>query len=432
MSQPSAATPVTLLLRGTELDGEAVDVAIAGPRIAEIAPHDPARRAPEGTRVLEAAGTALLPGLVNAHTHTAMTMMRGYADDMPLMPWLQEKIWPLERGLTDEDVYWGTRLGCLDMIRTGTTTFNDMYWHFDATARAARDSGMRAQLAPALIDGGDPTVGAGLRADYLACADRVADYGPRVRFALGPHAIYTVSEDTLRWVADASEARDLPVHIHVAETEGEVRDCLAAQGLRPVAYLDRLGLVGPRLLLAHAVHLEEQEIDRLAEAGAHALHNPVSNLKLASGGPMPYRAMRRAGLNVAIGTDGCASNNSLDLLEDLKFAALLAKHATGDPTALPAAEALELATRNGARALRLEAGVVVEGALADLVLVDLAHPFLFPGNDLAADLVYSAQGRCVHTTICHGEVLMEDGVIADEAEIRAEVAARWARLTASA
>jgi len=239
-----------------------------------------------------------------------------------------------------------------------------------------------------------------------------------------------VSEPLLRWIAEAAAAHDLPVHTHLSETAGEVADCERAHGLRPVGYLQRVGLLGPRLLAAHAVHLLDDEIAALAEARATVIHNPVSNLKLASGGPMRYTALRDAGVGVVVGTDGAASNNSLDLLVDLKFAALLAKHAAGDPTAMTAAEALDLVTTNAARAFRLEAGELVPGKLADLFLVDLDHPLLFPGHDLAADLVYSAGGRAVVATVCDGRVLFEDGAVADEAAVRAEARERWARLMA--
>lgn len=419
-----------LIVRDTRLDGRPVDIRIEGKRIAAIAERGPGPgpEIPPGARVIEGRGTAALPGLMNAHTHSAMAYLRGFADDVPLMPWLREKIWPFEAGLTEEDVYWGARLACLEMIRTGTTFFNDMYWHFHGTARAALDAGMRAQVAGVFIDMGDPERARRQMDESLAQAESAARYGDRVRFTLGPHAIYTVSEAALSWVAEQAAGRGWFVCMHLSETLGEVRDCLVARGLRPAQYLDRLGLLGPRFLAVHAVHLDEAEIALLAERGCHAVHNPVSNLKLASGGPMPYAAMRAAGLSVLIGTDSVASNNNLDLFEELKFAALLAKHASGDPTVLPAHEALDLATRAPAAAFGIPSGELAPGRLADLILIDLANPFLFPGHDLVSDLVYAAHGRAVHTTICDGRVLMHAGQIADEEEIRAEATARLARL----
>ena len=418
----------TLLVAGAELEGQAVDLWIAGNRIAAIEPHQPRRPVLPGVRLVEGRRCAILPGLMNAHTHSAMAMLRSYADDMPLMRWLSEKIWPLEARLTEEDVYWGTRLACLEMIRSGTTFFNDMYWHFHGIARAAMDSGLRAVVSGVLIDQGDPTRAERQREAVLEQLDTVSAYGARVGFALGPHAVYTVGAESLTWVAELAAARDLPIHIHLSETLGEVAACLEAHGLRPPAWLDRLGLLGPRTLAAHCVHLDDAELQLLAERGVTPIHNPISNLKLASGGPMRYAAMAAAGLRVTIGTDGCASNNNLDLLEELKFAALLAKHASGDPTVLPAGEALDLATRNAADAFGLDCGRIEPGRLADLILVDLEHPMMFPGHGLAADLVYSAQGRAVRSTICDGRVLMEDGRVEDEEAIRAEVRARWLRI----
>jgi 5-methylthioadenosine/S-adenosylhomocysteine deaminase len=445
----------SLLVQGTRLDGRLVDIRVAGQRILDIRAHDvrahdvrahealtqetqvhqPETRTPNPAtpRILNGRGTAVLPGLMNAHTHSAMVILRSYADDMPLMPWLEEKIWPIEARLVEEDIYWAARLACIEMIRSGTTFFSDMYWHLPATARAARDSGMRALLAGAIIDRGDASAAEAQREAILTDHAYVAVMAcDRVRYALGPHAVYTVGRDSLVWVAEQSERLGLPVHLHLSETETELALCQDAQGLRPPAWLDSLGLLGRRTFAAHCVHLNEAEIALLAERGVHPIHNPISNLKLASGGPMPYAAMRAAGLRPLIGTDGCASNNNLDLLEELKFAALLAKHASGDPTVLPAEEALAMATIDAARAYDLDCGAIAPGKLADFFLVDLSHPMMFPGHNLAADLVYSAQGRAVVATVCDGQVLMEAGRVADEAEIRAEVAQRWNRIAGRA
>lgn len=433
MSPALSDSPATLAITGTRLDGRDVDVLIHGSRIAAIhATGGAPEQVAAALRRVDGRRTAVLPGLANAHTHSAMAIMRGLADDMALMPWLNEKIWPFEAHLTEEDVYWGARLACVEMIRTGTTFFNDMYWFFHGTARAAVDSGLRCQLAGAMIDLGDPARAEAAKDEHQALREAAASYGSRVSFALAPHAVYTVSEDLLGWVRDEAERYQLPIHMHLSETQVEVDGCLASTGLRPVHYLDRLGLLGPRFLGAHAVHLTDDEIGILAARGAHVLHNPTSNLKLASGGPMRYADLRAAGVNVLVGTDGCASNNNLDLLEELKFAALMAKHATGDPTVMPAQEALDLVTTHAARAFDQDIGRVAPGALADLILVDLDHPLMFPGHNLSADLVYSALGRAVKTTVCDGRVLLEGGLVADEAEIRTEVSARLARLLMAA
>lgn len=425
----SPSTALDLAVIGTQLDGATVDILVKGNRIHAIEPHSPGRVLGPGTRVVDGRGSAVLPGLMNAHTHTAMAMLRSYADDLPLMVWLQQEIWPLEAKMTEDDVYWGSRLGCLEMIRTGTTFFNDMYWHLHGTARAAVDSGMRAVVSPVFLDFNDAARAEAQRESALRDLEEFSRYPDRVQIALGPHAIYSVGESSLQWLAELSAERGLRVHIHLSETMGEVEGCVREHGVRPVPYLDRLGLLSDRCFVAHAVHLTDEEIDTLAARGVHPLHCPISNLKLSSGGPMRYARMRSAGIEVLIGTDGAASNNNLDLIEELKFAALLSKHETADPTSLPAKEALAMATSWAARAFGIDAGEIAVGRLADMILVDLSNPFLFPGHDLAADLVYSAAGRAVRTTICDGKVLMEDGVIPDEAEVRAEVRARLSRLT---
>ncbi len=427
-AEPSSSDAPTLVVTDTRLEGRQVDVVVSGKRIASIEPHDAERRLGPGTRRLDGSRTAILPGLLNSHTHTAMALLRSYADDMPLMPWLEEVIWPFESRLTEDDVYWGARLGCLEMIRTGTTFFCDMYWFFDATARAVDDCGMRAVLAAVFIDmGSADECEKQIQANQRLIDDRER-YGDRIGIALGPHALYTVSEKGLRWVAETSERLGSLVHMHLSETDSEVQSCVEAHGVRPVEYADRLGLLSPRLLAAHAVHLTDEEIEILAARGVHVLHNPVSNMKLASGGPMRYRDLAGAGVNVLLGTDGAASNNNLDLFEEMKFASLMAKHSTGDPTALPAREVLGLATANPARAFGLDVGSVEPGMLADFILIDLDNPFLFPGHELIADLVYSAHGRAVEATVCDGQVLMEHGIVADEEEIRGEVASRLERL----
>jgi 5-methylthioadenosine/S-adenosylhomocysteine deaminase len=291
---------------------------------------------------------ARIPGLVNGHTHAAMTLFRGYADDLPLMEWLEQHIWPAEKRLGADDVYWGTRLACLEMIRTGTVSFWDMYWHPGATARAVRDAGLRAVIGAPLIDGADPAGSEKLREaaeeslEELA-AEAAEPGGERISPALAPHAIYTVSTESLRWIAETAAERELPVHIHVSETEREVHDCVEAHGERPAAYLDRVGLLGPRTLLAHGVWLDRGELELIAERGATVVTNPVANLKLAVGGVFPHAEAEGAGVALGIGTDGAGSNNSLDLLADLKTFALLQKHDAGDPAALPAAEVLAIA-----------------------------------------------------------------------------------------
>jgi 5-methylthioadenosine/S-adenosylhomocysteine deaminase len=373
--------------------------------------------------VLDAAGAHLVPPLVNGHTHAAMTLFRGSGGDLPLMPWLEEKIWPVEAKLSDEDVYWGARLACAEMLRSGTTRFWDMYWRPGATARAVADAGIRATIGAPLFDlDGSPGE---LREAAHRGLEELAGCGPEITPALAPHAIYTVSEESLRWIGELSAARDLPVQIHLSETEGEVQDCLAQHGARPAFYLDRLGLLSERTVLAHGVWLDPEELALVAERGATVVSNPVANMKLAVGGVFPYPAARAAGVAVGLGTDGAGSNDSLDLLADLKTFALAQKHAAADPTAIDAGEAWAVAT--GAAAPRLGATGLEAGAPADFLLLDPHSPELGIG-DLTADLVYAAAGAVVDTTVVAGRVLMRDGEIPDLEEVVVRAAERAGRL----
>ena len=295
-----------------------------------------------GDDVLDARGTILVPPLINGHTHAAMTLFRGYGDDLPLMRWLEEKIWPIERRLEAEDVYWGTRLACLEMIRSGTVRFWDMYWHAPAAARAVADAGMRATVAAPLIDIDGRSEE--MREAAQRSLDELAGAGERIDAGLAPHAIYTVTEDSLRWIAELAAERDFPVQIHLSETEQEVIDCLAVHGERPARYLDRVGLLSPRTVLAHGVWLDDDELELISERGAVVVTNPVANLKLAVGAVFPYPRARAAGVQVGLGTDGPGSNNSLDLFADMKVLALLQKHAANDAAAIGAVETWEIAT----------------------------------------------------------------------------------------
>jgi 5-methylthioadenosine/S-adenosylhomocysteine deaminase len=414
---------VSLTVRDAVLDGARVGLRVDDERIAALgADVEPAA----GDAVLDAAGMALLPGLVNGHGHAAMTLMRGYGADLPLMQWLQDKIFPVEAKLTADDVYWGTRLACVEMIRSGTVRFWDMYWQPDAVARAVQDAGIRASVALPLVDGLDPDKSDALRADAERSLDGLADAGPRVLPTLGPHSIYLVSEKSLHWVAELASERDLPVHIHLSETEGEVHDCVAAHGIRPAPYLDRIGLLTPSTLLAHGVWLDDDELSLVGERGATIVTNPVSNLKLAVGRVFPYAKARQHGIPVGLGTDGASSNNSLDLFQDVKHLALVQKHAERDPAAMPATEAWAVAT--GARAPLLgQSGRVAVGEPADFLLVRSDAPELTPG-DLTADLVYAASGSVVDTTVVAGRVLMRSGEINGEAEVRAGAVASARRL----
>ncbi|MFN7571994.1 MAG: TRZ/ATZ family hydrolase [Betaproteobacteria bacterium] len=377
--------------RATVLEGHAV--AITDGKIVAVLPSAQADAAYAPAQRIDLPTHALTPGWVNAHTHAAMTLLRGVGDDLPLMQWLNQRIWPLETALVDEQfVHDGSQLAALEMLRAGTTTCSDMYFYPDVAARALRSLGMRAVVGIIAIE--MPTGYATDAADYLrkglAARDALRD-DPLAHFTLAPHAPYTVADDTLAHIATLAEELDLPVHIHVHETQHEIDESVAQHGQRPLARLDRLGLVSERLIAVHAVHLTDGEIALLAERGATVVHCPASNLKLASG-IAPVARLLQAGARVAFGTDGAASNNRLDLIEETRLAALLAKGASGDAAALPAWQALECATLNGAAALGLEAriGSIEPGKDADLAAFDFAAAETTPCFDPVSHLVYAA------------------------------------------
>ena len=378
---------------------------------------------------IELAEHALIPGLVNLHTHAAMTLMRGLADDQALMDWLQRHIWPVETRLASpEFVHDGTLLACAEMLRGGVTCFNDMYFFPEAAAQAVLGAGMRAALGMIVIEFRSPY--ANDAADYLskglAMRDSYRDE-PRLSFCIAPHAPFTVSDATFERVATYAGELDVPVHIHLHETADEIRDSLAAHNLRPIRRLQELGLLGPGLIAVHAVHLEADEIALLAEHGCHVAHCPSSNLKLASG-IAPVAQLHRHGVNVGLGTDGAASNNRLDIFTEMRLAALLAKGSSGDPTVLPAHAALEMATLNAARALGLDQriGSLSKGKRADIVAVNLAAPELAPCYDPLSHLAYAAGREHVSHVWVDGELLVDNGAFTriDARELTAK-AAHW-------
>ncbi len=401
-------------MRDASLDGKAVGVRCEGGTVAAIG--DDVAPAP-GDEVIDGAGLALVPGLVNGHTHAAMTLFRGYADDLPLMEWLERHIWPVEKRMSDDDVYWGTRLACIEMIRTGTVSFWDMYWHAHAAARAVEDAGLRAVTAAPLIDDADPAKSERACSDAERSLEQIAEAGGSLAHpGFAPHAIYSVSERSLRWVAERAAELDVPVQIHLSETEDEVETCLHEHDLRPAQWLDRCGLLGPGTVLAHGVYLDEKELELIAERGATVVTNPVANMKLAVGGVFPYLLARDRGVAVGLGTDGPGSNNSLDLFADAKAFALAQKNEARDPAAVTAAETLEIAA--GQRSQLLGGAPLEAGAPADFLLVRADAPELNPG-ELVANLVYAASGAVVDTTIVAGRALMRGGEVEDADDVLA-------------
>ncbi|RPI47055.1 MAG: TRZ/ATZ family hydrolase [Betaproteobacteria bacterium] len=389
-------------------------VVVDGGRIESVLPAETARQRYLARQRVELAQHAVIPGLVNLHTHAAMTLMRGLADDIALMTWLKEHIWPVEmREASPGFVYDGTLLACAEMLRGGITLFNDMYFFPEAAARAAIDAGMRAALGMIVVDFPSPYASDPL--DYLTKGLAVRDElraEPLLSFCFAPHAPYSVSDKALVQVATYANELDVPVHIHLHETRDEVTQGEAHDGRRPLGRLQELGLVGPNLLAVHAVHLTDPEIAVLAQHGCHVAHCASSNLKLASG-MAPVAKMVAAGINVGLGTDGAASNNRLDMFAEMRQAALLAKAVAGDPTALPAPEVLRMATLGGAKALALDAciGSLTPGKMADMVAVDFGRPELSPCYDPLSHLIYVAGRQDVSHVWVAGELLVEEGVL---------------------
>jgi len=360
--------------------------------------------------VIEAKGMAVLPGLVNAHTHSPMTLFRGFADDMELDPWLREKIWPVEARLKAEDCYAGALLACAEMIKSGTTCFADMYFFMEKVAEAVGKSGLRASLSHGMIELGIPERGEEeLRKGEKLVREYHGSFGGRIRTMFGPHAPYTCSPEFLRRVGEKAREYGVGIHLHLSETEREVREVKKRYGKSPVRLLHSLGLLGSGLLAAHCVWMEEEEIELIARTGTRPVHNPTSNLKLASG-VSPVPSMLERGIPVALGTDGAASNNSLDMFQEMKFAALVHKGWERDPTRMPAERVLEMATLHGAMALGLEReiGSLEEGKKADLILVNLRHPRLFPVHNVISQLVYASSGEVVDTVVVDGRILMRN------------------------
>ncbi len=379
------------------------DVCVEGDRIAAVG-RIPAGFTAETT--VEGKDRLLLPGLVNAHTHTYMTMFRGCADDLPFAEWLNGHIDPLEAQMTPEDCYWSTLLGNMEMIMNGITASIDMFIYTETASRAAEECGFRTVLTRGLTgpEGGERRLNE-FFAEYEAWKGRCS----RVTFALGPHAPYSCSEEYLRQVADLAREKDLGLHIHISESKFEQNLIRQQYGCTPAELLDKCGILGPRTLAAHGVYLDAEDIALLAERGVSVVTNPVSNLKLGNGiAPVPK--LLEAGVNVALGTDGAASNNALNLFRELSFVTLLHKGVTGDTTAVPAAEALKMATVNGAKALGLAGcGEIREGARADLTVMDIDKPWLRPRCDLLSSLVYCARGDEVTDVMADGRFLLRKG-----------------------
>ena len=406
----SAKWVIPVQPQGVVLEGHCV--AVKGNKIVAICSQADAETLIDATEFLRLPNHALIPGLINAHGHSPMALMRGIADDVPLAQWLEESIWPLEAKFVSESyVLAGANLAIAEMIRSGTTCFADMYFYPDQVAKAALAANIRVQLASPVLD--FPTVWAQDADEYISKATKLHDdyrHSELIHTAFGPHAPYTVADAALKKLSILAEEMDLPIHMHVHETAKEVSDAVAADGKTPVERLKQLGLLSPRLVCVHGTELSDADIDSLAEAGSHIVHCPESNLKLASGF-CEVAKLSKAGINVALGTDGCASNNDLDMISEMRTAALLAKGVAKDASALPAHQALEMATINGARALGLEAmiGSLEVGKYADMTAIDLDTLNSTPIYNPISQIVYATQASQVSHVWCSGQQLLKDG-----------------------
>ncbi len=404
---------MSILIKGVELNGVATDIYIENKYIKQIGANLPVT----ADTVIDGRRKAVIPGFVNTHGHAAMTLFRGFGDDMPLMPWLEEKIWPNEAKLTKEDVYWGAKLACLEMIKSGTTTFFDMYHKFHATAEAVEEMGIRANISSACFDQFKPELTEKSKQTIQKLYNEMDRYSKRIHFSIGPHAIYTVSGELLQWADAFAREHNVLIQLHLAETEGEVENSVKNFGLTPVRYLYKLGVLSPRLLISHGIYVDDDEIRMLADHEVKVAHNPASNMKLASGMHFKFQEMREAGILIGLGTDGCSSSNNLDMIEAMKLASLLGKVWRKDPEAVTADEIFRSATANGAAIANLKAGKIAEGYLADLSLIDLNMPAFTPNFNFISNLVYAANGNCIDTVICDGKVLMRDRKVPGEDEI---------------
>lgn len=411
-----------ILLKNALLDDKRVNIYVNDGVIASITPSVPGEplTVDAATEVVDCSTKAVLPSFINMHTHAAMSMMRGVGEDISFHEWLA-RIWRIESGLTPEYVYYATKLACLEMIKTGTATFNDQYWFMPQARLAAVEMGIRPVLSYVLCDRMDPEQS---RIQIRECIRHYEDsllWPEKTQFAISVHAVYSVCEDTIVWAARFASEHGLKLHIHLSETQKEVNDCKAAHnGMSPVEYLENLGFLSQDVIAAHALWLSEKDVEILGRHRVNCVHNINSNLKLTSGYRFKYNELRDAGANVCIGTDGCGSSNNLDMLEAMKTAAIVQKAWRGDPTAMPLDELFAAGTSNGAKALGINTGVVKVGNKADLMLVDIDNWHFVSNAPTLANFVYSAHSDCIDSLMCDGRWIMRNRIVKGEREILAD------------
>lgn len=392
------------------------DILIDGSRIAHIGPL-PA--APAGAEVTDCSSKAVIPGFINMHTHAAMILLRGIHEDLALYDWLNN-VWKIEARLDREFIYWSTKAACLEMIKSGTTTFNDQYWFCPHARQAALDTGLRPVVSFIFLDSHNPELARKQREACLRLYERTLDWGDESQFAISIHSVYTVCKENILWASRFAQEHGLRIHLHLSETKVENEDCRRAHGgLSPTEYFEQLGVWGPHVIAAHCLHLSDEDIRILGDHHVNCVHNIHSNLKLSSGYRFRYKELRDAGVNVCIGTDGAASANDMDMLEHMKHAAMMQKAWRNDPLAMPLEELFDCATRNGAKALGIDSGVIREGAWADLSLVEMDNTYFLSPGSVQANLVYAAHSDAISSVMVRGKWVMQNRQVPGEAEILA-------------
>ena len=417
----------SILLKNITLNGTPSDVIISEGIIKKILPSGKIQELPldketaptliGDAEVVDCSGKTALPGFVNMHTHAAMSLMRGMKEDAALHEWLS-KIWQLEANLNDELVYWGTKVAALEMIKTGTTTFNDQYWYLPSAHKAAIETGVRPVLSYVILDNGNPDEAARQKEQCQRRYEESLKWNDGSIFSIAIHAVYTVSEEMILWATEFARSHGLILQLHLSETLKEVLDCKAAHGgLTPVQYLDSLGVFDSRVNAAHSLWLSPEDVKILGERKVNCVHNINSNTKLSSGYKFLYNELRDAGANICIGTDGCASSNNLDMLEAMKTSAIIQKAWREDPKVWPLEELFACGTINGAKALRVDTGIIEEGKIADILIVNTDSSFFLSNGPFLANLVYSAHSDCIESVIVNGKFVMRGRRVEGEEEI---------------
>ena len=409
-----------ILLRNILLDSAPVNLYIDGSRIRRILPFPQTQQDLVPDETVDCTGKAVIPGFVNMHTHAAMVLLRGITEDVPLQEWLS-RIWDIEGRIDESFIYWGTKVACLEMIRSGTTTFNDQYWFAPFARQAAVEMGIRPYISFVILDNFNKETAEKQRRKCMELYEQSMEWDEASHLAMSVHSVYTVSEEMILWASRFAQEHGMRLHIHVSETEKENLDCMKAHGgLSPTEYLDSLGVLGPHVVAAHSLWLSDHDVQLMGSRHVNCVHNINSNAKLASGFRFRYNELRDAGANICLGTDGAASSNNLDMLETMKTTALFQKAWRRDASQMHLGELMDAATVNGARALGLETGEIREGAIADLSIVDIDNScFLSPGSFLA-NLIYAAHSDVISSVIAQGRFIMRDRVVEGEKEILAQ------------